>query len=86
MAIRKELPVTRRYADPGFVSARLFRQAQPVMPGGNSRTSVFIAPCPPYAAEGAGCWLTDADGDRLGGPDRHGARTEPDGLASRARI
>jgi hypothetical protein len=34
------------------------------MPGGNSRTSVFIAPYPPYAAEGAGCWLTDADGDR----------------------
>jgi len=64
MATRKELPVTRRYADPGSVSARLFRQAQSVMPGGNSRTSVFIAPYPPYAAEGVGCWLTDADGDR----------------------
>ena len=64
MATRKELPATRRYADPGSVSARLFRQAQSVMPGGNSRTSVFIAPHPPYAAEGAGCWLTDADGDR----------------------
>ena len=64
MATRKELPVTRRYADPGSVSARLFRQAQSVMPGSNSRTSVFIAPYPPYAAEAAGCWLTDADGDR----------------------
>jgi glutamate-1-semialdehyde 2,1-aminomutase len=60
----KALPVTRKYADPGSAAARLYRQARSVMPGGNSRTSVFIAPYPPYAAEGQGCWLVDADGDR----------------------
>ena len=35
-----------------------------MLPGGNSRTTVFIPPYPPYAAEGAGCWLVDVDGDR----------------------
>ena len=51
------LPTTRAYADPSSTSARLFQQAQAVMPGGNSRTSVFMAPYPPYAAEGEGCWV-----------------------------
>ena len=58
------LPTTRAYADPSSTSARLFQQAQSVMPGGNSRTSVFMAPYPPYAAEGQGCWVVDVDGDR----------------------
>ena len=58
------LPITRAYADPSSTSARLFKQAQSVMPGGNSRTSVFMAPYPPYAAEGQGCWVVDVDGDR----------------------
>jgi glutamate-1-semialdehyde 2,1-aminomutase len=57
-------PVTRAYASPESRSARLFREAQRVMPGGNSRTSVFMAPYPPYAAEGRGCWVVDVDGDR----------------------
>jgi glutamate-1-semialdehyde 2,1-aminomutase len=56
--------VTRRYAAPGSRSARLFEAAQAVMPGGNSRTTVFMAPFPPYAAEGEACWVIDADGDR----------------------
>jgi glutamate-1-semialdehyde 2,1-aminomutase len=34
------------------------------MPGGNSRTTVWMPPYPPYAAEGEGCWLVDVDGDR----------------------
>ncbi|HYB70019.1 MAG TPA: aspartate aminotransferase family protein [Candidatus Bathyarchaeia archaeon] len=60
----RTLPVTRRYADPASAAARLHRQARSVMPGGNSRTSVFMAPYPPYAAEGLGCWVVDVDGDR----------------------
>jgi glutamate-1-semialdehyde 2,1-aminomutase len=63
-SVSKTLPVTRRYADPDSKAARLHRQARSLMPGGNSRTSVFMAPYPPYAAEGAGCWLVDVDGDR----------------------
>ena len=52
------VPTTRAYADSNSsTSARLFKQAQAVMPGGNSRTSVFMAPHPPYAAEGEGCWV-----------------------------
>jgi glutamate-1-semialdehyde 2,1-aminomutase len=34
------------------------------MPGGNSRTTVFLAPYAPYAAQGWGSWIVDADGDR----------------------
>jgi glutamate-1-semialdehyde 2,1-aminomutase len=64
MPTTRALPVTRRYAEPDSKAARLARQARAVMPGGNSRTTVFMAPYPPYAAEGDGCWLVDADGDR----------------------
>ena len=55
---------TRRWAAPGSKSAELFARAQGVMPGGNTRTTVYMAPYPPYAASGAGCWITDVEGDR----------------------
>ena len=58
------LAETRRWAAPGSKSARLFAQAQGVMPGGNTRTTVYMAPYPPYAASGDGCWITDVEGDR----------------------
>lgn len=64
MTSRRTLPLTRAYADPGSRSARLFREAQAVLPGGNSRTTVFMPPYPPYAAEGQGFWIVDVDGDR----------------------
>ncbi|HKA63575.1 MAG TPA: aspartate aminotransferase family protein, partial [Methylomirabilota bacterium] len=53
------LAETRRWAAPGSRSAALFAQAQGVMPGGNTRTTVYMAPYPPYAASGDGCWITD---------------------------
>ena len=43
-------------------SARLYERACRVMPGGNSRTTVFTAPYPLYAKSGKGCRLTDVDG------------------------
>ena len=58
------LAETRRWAAPGSKSAALFAQAQGVMPGGNTRTTVYMAPHPPYAASGEGCWITDVEGDR----------------------
>jgi glutamate-1-semialdehyde 2,1-aminomutase len=61
---RPTVPTTRAYTRPESMSARLWQRAQEVMPGGNSRTTVFMAPRPIYAAEGEGCWLTDVDGDR----------------------
>jgi glutamate-1-semialdehyde 2,1-aminomutase len=43
-------------------SAALFERALDVMPGGNSRTTVWHAPHPLYAAAGSGCRVTDVDG------------------------
>jgi glutamate-1-semialdehyde 2,1-aminomutase len=55
---------TGLWAEPGSKSAALFARAQGVLPGGNSRTTVYMAPYPPYAATGDGCWITDVEGDR----------------------
>jgi glutamate-1-semialdehyde 2,1-aminomutase len=43
-------------------SAKLFARAQRVMPGGNTRTTVFMRPHPAYAAEGGGAHVIDVDG------------------------
>ncbi len=43
-------------------SAALFDRACDVMPGGNSRTTVWHAPHPIYAASGKGCRVKDVDG------------------------
>lgn len=42
----------------------LSRRASIVLPGGNTRTTVFVAPSPPYAQRGEGVHVTDADGHR----------------------
>src|SRR5262245_47119924 len=60
----RALAQTARWAEPGSKSAALFARAQGVLPGGNSRTTVYMAPYPPYAAAGEGCWITDVEGDR----------------------
>lgn len=44
------------------ISDALYERALKVMPGGNTRTTVFELPHPPYAARGAGCRLYDVDG------------------------
>jgi glutamate-1-semialdehyde 2,1-aminomutase len=62
--MRTELGVTTKYTQPDSASARVYEQAKRVLPGGNTRTTVFMAPYPPYAAEGQGCWIIDVDGDR----------------------
>ncbi len=43
-------------------SAALFARACDVMPGGNSRTTVWHSPHPIYAASGKGCRIRDVDG------------------------
>ncbi|MFT6582038.1 MAG: glutamate-1-semialdehyde 2,1-aminomutase [Alphaproteobacteria bacterium] len=51
--------------NPNYENSRiLFDRAVKVLPGGNSRTTVWTAPFPVYAASGEGCWLTDVDGRR----------------------
>jgi glutamate-1-semialdehyde 2,1-aminomutase len=43
-------------------SKALYERALKVMPGGNTRTTVFMKPHPFYAARGYGCRLVDVDG------------------------
>ena len=43
-------------------SAALYERATAVMPGGNTRVTVYMKPYPYYAAQGNGCRLTDVDG------------------------
>ena len=44
-------------------SRALFERALDALPGGSTRTTVFSAPYPPYAASGSGLLVTDVDGN-----------------------
>lgn len=44
-------------------SARLYERAKKVMPGGNTRHTVYRTPHQVYAAKGEGCRITDIDGN-----------------------
>jgi glutamate-1-semialdehyde 2,1-aminomutase len=44
-------------------SRGLFERATASLPGGSTRTTVYSAPYPPYAAHGAGLSFTDVDGN-----------------------
>jgi glutamate-1-semialdehyde 2,1-aminomutase len=46
-------------------SAALHRRALGALPGGNTRTTLWVAPHPPYAARGEGCEILDEDGHRV---------------------
>ncbi len=48
---------------PSSASAQLAERARRVMPGGNTRGTLYQAPHPPYAARGAGATIVDVDGD-----------------------
>ena len=51
-----------RYLEPGSRSAELYARARKVMPGGNTRTTVFARPYPAYIASARGATVTDVDG------------------------
>lgn len=46
-------------------SDRLYARATASLPGGNTRTTLFVAPHPPYAASGRRCWVVDVDGHEV---------------------
>lgn len=46
-------------------SDELYARALACLPGGNSRTTYFVPPHPPYAVRGEGCVLADADGHEV---------------------
>ncbi len=43
-------------------SEELYQRALSVLPGGNSRTTLYRAPYPYYAAYGKGACIVDVDG------------------------
>jgi len=51
-----------KYPDELVQSRGLYERARSVMPGGNTRTTVFMRPFPVYAARGSGCRIWDVDG------------------------
>ena len=55
--------VRERYAEMTARSAALFERATASLPGGNSRTTIFIDPYPFYVERGEGCRTWDADGN-----------------------
>ena len=46
-------------------SREMFERARQSLPGGNSRTGVYMAPFPMYAESGEGVYLVNLDGHRL---------------------
>ena len=51
-----------KYPDPMSNSAQLYERALRVLPGGNTRQTVFWKPYPIYARSGRGPWVIDEDG------------------------
>jgi glutamate-1-semialdehyde 2,1-aminomutase len=46
------------------ITQGLYERALRSLPGGNTRSTLFVAPHPPYAARGEGCEVVDVDGHR----------------------
>ncbi|MBA7465250.1 Beta-phenylalanine transaminase [subsurface metagenome] len=51
------------YPDPNSRSQKMYDRAVESLPGGNTRTTVFMKPYPLYAARGEGCRVYDLDGN-----------------------
>lgn len=51
-----------KYPEESLHSQALYQRAKRSLPGGNTRTTVYHAPFPIYAARGEGCRVWDADG------------------------
>ena len=60
-----EFAVTLDHAPSPSFSASLYARARRRIPGGTSRSTLFTAPFPPYAASAAGSKLLDADAHEL---------------------
>ena len=46
-------------------STELQHRARQVLPGGNTRSTLFVPPHPPYAVSGSGCLVTDTTGHQV---------------------
>jgi glutamate-1-semialdehyde 2,1-aminomutase len=52
-----------QYPDDTSKSAALYERAKQYLPGGNTRTTIFLKPYQIYAARGSGCRVWDVDGN-----------------------
>jgi len=52
-----------QYPDYSSKSAALYERAKQYLPGGNTRTTIFLKPYQIYAARGSGCRVWDVDGN-----------------------
>lgn len=52
------------FQSPSSMSADLSARARRVLPGGNTRTTVYLPPYPPYAARGQGAVIVDVEGTK----------------------
>ena len=52
------------YTDKNPQSQQLFKRAQDSLPGGNTRTGVYVSPFPVYTDHGEGVYIHDVDGNR----------------------
>ena len=52
-----------QYPDYTSKSAALYERARQYLPGGNTRTTIFLKPYQIYAARGSGCRVWDVDGN-----------------------
>ncbi len=59
------MPTQPRFLENDSQASQYFSRATSVMPGGNSRHTLFESPHPPYAVKGEGCHLIDSEGTRL---------------------
>ena len=53
------------YPDPNSRSQKMYDRALSSLPGGNTRTTVFMKPYPIYAARGEGCRVWDLDDNQF---------------------
>jgi glutamate-1-semialdehyde 2,1-aminomutase len=60
----KPSPIIERYLARTPASARRNAEATRTMPGGDTRSTAWFPPYPPFAVGGAGAALTDLDGNR----------------------
>lgn len=54
---------SKAYRKENAKSRQLHERAVRVMPGGNTRHSIALAPYPIYAESGHGCWIRDVEGE-----------------------
>ena len=57
------VPFVEEYEKKNPRSRALYERARKSLPGGNTRSSVFFEPFPPYLVRGEGCRIWDVDGN-----------------------